>query len=116
MSLALQSKVIIPDNEILVRDIAGDRALVQTNCRRKKRDLSRLGFTEKDGYLNRTIADTDDRRRLLESLIDLDALFSYGRDWCPSELVEYYRELGLIDRPFRVIAWRDPEHYTISIR
>jgi hypothetical protein len=104
------------DDEILVREIAGDRARVQTSCPGKKRDLSRLGFIEKDDYLTRTITNTDDRRRLLESLIDLDALFSYGRDWCPSELVEYYRDLGLLARPFRIIVWRDPDHYTISTR
>jgi hypothetical protein len=107
-----------PKNEIVVVDIAGRVARVRTanTSTSNKAALSRLGFTEEGDDMIRAISDTSDRCRLLESLLDLDALFSYGRDWSPSELVEYYRDLGFISRAFRVIAWSDPNHYTISIQ
>jgi transposase len=105
-----------PNNEIVVVDIAGRVARVRTASKSNKAALARLGFDEEGDYMTRAISDTSDRCRLLENLLDLDALFSYGRDWSPSELVEYYRDQGFINRPFRVIAWSDPNHYTISIQ
>jgi len=42
------------------------------------------------------------------ALVDLDALFSAGRDWSPQALVEYYREIGVVRSAYRSIAWRGP--------
>lgn len=51
---------------------------------------------------------------LVATLVDLDALFSAGRDWSPQALVEYYREIGVVRRGYRSIAWRAPEQYVIE--
>lgn len=58
--------------------------------------------------------DDADRQQLILRLIDMDALFSYGRDWCPSALVSLYVKQGIIKKSYKVIAWRGPGDYQIN--
>ncbi|EGD03343.1 hypothetical protein B1M_16975 [Burkholderia sp. TJI49] len=74
----------------------------------------RLGFTPQADRWERAVADDDDRRALVAALIELGALFSAVRDWSPQALVEHYRELGVVRRAYRSIAWRGPGQYVIE--
>ncbi|MEK7919474.1 hypothetical protein AAB988_28850 [Burkholderia contaminans] len=97
-----------PLNEMLVTDIAGHVAVVVTDVESFADALVRLGFARQADRWKRAIADDTDRRALVAALVDLDALFSAGRDWSPQALVEYYREIGVVRRAYRSIAWRGP--------
>ncbi|AIO33544.1 hypothetical protein DM39_3293 [Burkholderia cenocepacia] len=103
-----------PADEVLVRDIAGLVAVVVTNVAAVSDALMRLGFTPQADRWERAVAGDDDRRALVAAPIELDALFSAGRDWSPQALVEHYRELGVVRRAYRSIAWRGPGHYVIE--
>lgn len=104
----------VPVNEMLVTDIAGHVAVVVSDTVTAADVLVRLGFARQSDRWERAIADDNDRRALVAALVDLDALFSAGRDWSPQALVEYYRELGAVRSGYRSIAWRGPGQYVIE--
>ena len=105
-----------PENELIVLDIAGNKASLQLN----KDDpvleqvLISLGFSHENEQLVRLIVDDKDRQKLVQKLIDMDAIFSSGRDWSPAALVEYYRDQGVVNQHYRIVSWNSPEHYRIS--
>ncbi|VWC42343.1 hypothetical protein BLA6860_07091 [Burkholderia lata] len=103
-----------PANEIVVTDIAGRAAVVVTDMETAADALVRLGFVRQSDRWERAIADDTDRQALVAALIDLDALFSAGRDWSPQALVEYYREIGVVRSGYRSVAWRGPGQYVIE--
>ncbi|WP_254616761.1 hypothetical protein [Burkholderia metallica] len=69
-----------PVDEMLVTDIAGHVAVVVTDAATAADELVRLGFARQADRWERAIADGNDRQALVAALIDLDALFSAGRD------------------------------------
>lgn len=105
----------MPKNELVVLDIAGNRARVQCDVSNIKTVLSSLGFVYEDDHMVREIADDSDRQKLVRELITLGGLFTAGRDWSPSELVEYYREQGFVSGSYRVVTWKNPDHYVITV-
>lgn len=102
---------------MVVRQLAGDRASVSTLNLKLIIQLDRVGFKvdEYDDF-SLEIIDESHRINIINALIDLEALFSAGRDWSPEELVMYYREMGKIDRVFKVISWRGKNDYSIETR
>ncbi|MDS0846592.1 hypothetical protein [Burkholderia cenocepacia] len=103
-----------PVNEMLVTDIAGRVAVVVTELTAAADVLKQLGFARQSDRWERAIADDTDRQTLVATLIDLDALFSAGRDWSPQALVEYYREIGVVRSDYRSVAWRGPSQYVVE--
>lgn len=108
--------MVIPDNEMVVIDVAGDYARVQTTNSAHRQSLVRMGFVEEYDRLSLPLKDKNDRAKVVQMLIGFGALFSDGRDWSPAELVAYYRELGLVSGSYRVITWRNPNDYFVSKR
>jgi hypothetical protein len=108
--------MMFPIDEIVVTDIAGDKARVHATNSVHKSELTRIGFIGQNDDLVRPIHSVDDRLKVLVRLIELGALFSAGRDWSPEEVVQYYREQGFINGSYRVIAWKNPEQFLISTR
>ncbi|VWD12358.1 hypothetical protein [Burkholderia lata] len=104
----------MPVDEMLVTDIAGRVAVVVTDIMAAADVLTQLGFARRSDRWERVIADDTDRQALVVALVDLDALFSAGRDWSPQALVEYYREIGVVQRGYRSVAWRGPAQYVIE--
>jgi hypothetical protein len=104
---------MLPTDEIVVHDIAGNRALVSCTKPSAEVDLRCLGFVQDGDGLVRAISDENDRKSLVEELVRLNALFSEGRDWSPAELLHLYREQGFVTAPFKVIGWRTPTDYSI---
>lgn len=103
----------IPKDEVVVLDIAGSTARVACDKPRAKQALEALGFLPEINQFVREIVDDADRQALVLELIRMDALFAAGRDWSPSELVDFYREKGIISQGYRTVAWTSPESYSI---
>lgn len=103
-----------PVNEMLVTDIAGRVAVVVTELMAAADVLMPLGFARQSDRWERAIAHDTDRQALVAALINLDALFSAGRDWSPQALVEYYRKIGVVRSGYRSVAWRGPTQYVIE--
>lgn len=106
----------IPENEIVVLDIAGAYARVECSDQEDLASLAKLGFILEDGQLVRPIADVFDRQKLVRALIELRALFSAGRDWSPAELVDLFREEGAISTGYRMISWKNSTQYVVVDR
>lgn len=104
-----------PENEIVVLDIAGAYARIFCGNQADEASLLKLGFVSENGQMVRPISDVPDRQRLVNSLIDLRALFSSGRDWSPAELVDFYREQGVVTANYRMITWKNPNQYMVIV-
>ena len=103
----------IPKDEVVVLDIAGSTARVACDVPQAEQALEALGFLPEGDQLVRKIVDDADRQSLVLELIRMDALFAAGRDWSPSELVDFYREQGIISQGYRTVTWTGPESYLI---
>lgn len=79
----------IPKDEVVVLDIAGSTARVACDKPRAEQALEALGFSPEIDQFVREIVDDADRQALVLDLIRMDALFAAGRDWSPSELVDF---------------------------
>src|SRR5476651_853926 len=100
-------------DEIIVLDIAGTHARIACEKRSSETALVALGFVHDGEQMVRPILDDADRLNLVIALIQLNALFQGGRDWSPAELMELYRDQGLILKNYRVIIWKSPNLYLI---
>ena len=60
------------------------------------------------------VADSKEKAKVFESLRDIGVLFSDGREWCPAELFEYFREQGLANGKFKRISWINPTEFIIK--
>lgn len=47
-------------------------------------------------------------------LRDVGIAFSTGKEWNPSELFEYYRELGLLNGTYKKISWYGPGDWRVT--
>lgn len=106
--------MLVPSDRIIVKDIAGDIALLHVEGDFIGKGLVKLGFKKDGHYFRKPITDDKDRVKLIEDLTNRGALFSKGRDWSPSELVEYYHEIGLVKGAYKTIAWKNPSEYLIE--
>lgn len=78
--------------------------------------LKNLGFLF-DPNLSSFVKDASgmpDKAQLFTQLRDMGVCFSAGREWCPSELFEYFREQNLVAGKYKRVAWSDPQHFTIQ--
>ena len=106
----------MPDKCLVVTDIAGERAVIETTEVDVASDtlLVQLGFKWNGTRYLRHISDHLDRQALVRELMRAGALFAGGPDWSPSELVEYYRDQGSVQGDYKRIVWRSPERYEVS--
>jgi hypothetical protein len=104
------------NDEIVVTDIAGSEARLSCGKVDKMQKLTGLGFVSDGDRMVRPISDDADRRAIIASLIQLDALFSGGAGWSPAELVGYYQDRKEITSPCRRVAWKSPTQHEITIQ
>lgn len=79
-------------------------------------ELSRLGFSF-DASLSSYVKDTagvPEKAQLFTQLRDAGICFSAGREWCPSEVFEHFREQNLVAGKYKRVAWSDPQNFTIQ--
>lgn len=101
-------------DKVIVIDIAGDFSLVKTENHEITVKLIDLGFhLNENGFFEKINKTQEERVSNIKSLINIDALFSSGKDWSPEELMSYYSELGLIKQPYKIISWKSPNEYII---
>ena len=106
----------MPTGAIVVLDIAGRTARLYCSDKASDAELNKRGFNRCGDVLERSIADESERREVVKLLVEAKALFSAGRDWSPEDVVRLYREQGVIDHPYQVIAWKEPDTYEIRSR
>lgn len=106
----------IPENEIVVLDIAGSHARLVCENSKAAVSLTAMGFVLESDQFVRPISDLADRQKLVNDLISAGALFSSGRDWSPAELVDLYQEQGVVSTGYRMITWKNPNQYVIVAR
>ncbi|MBU3069844.1 hypothetical protein KOI40_08425 [Aestuariicella sp. G3-2] len=78
--------------------------------------LKSLGFSFDSSlsmYIKNT-SDQSDKANTFALLRDSGVGFSDGKEWCPSELFEYFREQKLITGKFKRISWSNPKSFTIK--
>ena len=105
----------LPD-EIVVFDIASNQAIVSCGTQSQEVTLARLGFVSEGTQMVRPIADVHDRVALVRTLIEMNALFSGGRDWSPLEMINLLKEQGQILTGYRIITWQSSTEYRIEAR
>jgi len=94
----------------------GDQVRVRTTNNTFNSELERLGFLY-DSRLSSYIKDTvgiAEKAQLFSRLRDAGVCFSAGREWCPSELFEYFREQNLVSGMYKRVTWSDPRNFTIQ--
>lgn len=81
-----------------------------------KNSLASLGFLTNEVPDKFTIQtnSNDEKAKVFDSLRNLGIAFSYGREWCPSEVFEYFRDIGLLSGDFQRIQWRGPDDFYIT--
>ncbi|MDV2489185.1 hypothetical protein [Acinetobacter johnsonii] len=101
-------------DKVIVIDIAGDFSLVKTENHEMTSKLINLGFhLNENGFFEKINNTQEERVSNIKSLINIDALFSSGKDWSPEELMNYYSELGLIKQQYKIISWKSQNEYVI---
>ena len=81
-------------------------------------ELTKLGFSF-DASLSSYVKDTTgvpEKAQLLTQLRDAGICFSAGREWCPSEVFEYFREQNLVAGKYKRVSWSAPKNFTIQER
>lgn len=80
--------------------------------------LKVLGFTSDPGlsaYV-KDVSDISQKAKIFSALRDEGVAFSDGREWCPSELFEYFREQNLLSGKFKRVSWQDPQNFSVTER
>ena len=80
------------------------------------KQLEGLGFTFScaKNEFRKNILNDDEKAAVLVQLRDMGFAFSDGREWCPSEVFQYFRDRGLVSGSFIRISWYDPDSYQVS--
>ncbi len=80
-------------------------------------DLEKLGFVF-DNDLSEFVfqtADNAEKGALFSDLRDKGVSFSAGKEWCPSEVFEYLREIGMVNGSYQRVSWKAPKEPHITI-
>lgn len=56
----------------------------------------------------------EEKAKIFDVLRALDICFPDGREWCPAEVFEYLRDIGLLSGGFKTISWTAPDKYFIT--
>jgi len=78
--------------------------------------LKKIGFTNSNDSRRLVIISTDNKEKafIFDLLRNLKIPFSDGKEWCPSEVFEYLRDINLITGSFNRISWTEPGIYKIT--
>ncbi len=93
----------------------GNRINVMLLNGRSRSALQALGFTadERD-TLTLPVADDAAKATAFIRLRDLGVAFSAGREWCPADVFEHFRDGGLLHGAYLQVAWRTPQQFTVT--
>ena len=104
-------------DKVVAIELAGNNILLANDNNNFKNELIGIGFEKVEPYYSISVPTDDIEKRavLFQKLIEIGTLFSYGKDWSPSEIVEYYRDKGLIRGDYLRIAWRNKQDFAITV-
>lgn len=104
-------------DKVIVEELGNENILIVNDGNNFKSKLFSLGFEKVGRYYSISIPVKDVEKcvDLIRKLMEIGALFSYGKDWSPSEIVRYYRDEGLIDGHYMMISWRNQQEFNITI-
>jgi hypothetical protein len=78
--------------------------------------LRAIGFSkraENDVYFL-DVPDGTQKAKVLDALRLLGVAFSAGKEWCPSEVFEYFRDMGLLSGKYLRVSWTQPGQYLLA--
>ncbi|MDN3639399.1 hypothetical protein QWY82_11340 [Simiduia curdlanivorans] len=65
------------------------------------------GFRASGGnHLQIETSGDKDKAKIFNLLRNMGIYFSDGKEWCPSEVFEHLRDLGILEGKFKRISWR----------
>ena len=74
------------------------------------KNLEQIGFfvSHNSNDYVMPVFDDNEKASVFDALRNLNAGFSAGKEWCPSEVFEYLRDMGLLTGTFCKVAWVSP--------
>ncbi len=100
-----------------VTNVSGQFVKVKVIDESVKKDIKSLGFkfdiTSREFVL--LASSHKEKAKIFCQLEKIGVCFSAGKGWSPSELFEYYREIGFLDGTYKRISWRKIREPVISI-
>lgn len=78
--------------------------------------MQRLGFSADNDRFSKNTSNENEKLSVISELINADALFCFGYGWYPSEIMADYTQKGIINRPYKIIAWTNKTTYLIEER
>ena len=98
-----------------VRQADGNCIRVMLLNGRPRTSLQALGFTAGEAdTLTLPVADDAAKAAVFIRLRDLGVAFSAGREWCPADVFEHFRDGGLLQGTYLRVAWRTPQQFTVT--
>ncbi|UTA46851.1 hypothetical protein L1F30_11835 [Simiduia sp. 21SJ11W-1] len=84
-----------------------DKVKVYADDKDVSNKLIQLGFKKIDkNQFEINASNNLEKANIFEKLRAIGVLFSDGKEWCPSEVFEHLRDLGLINGKFKRISWK----------
>ncbi|EJS96045.1 Hypothetical protein Y17_0677 [Pectobacterium wasabiae CFBP 3304] len=103
----------MPNNAIVVIDISNNTLKIKVSGDNLKENLKSLGFTCFKELMVKTVVDEKEKITIISELVKMDALFSFGYGWYPSEVMAYYKCNGVYSGKYKVISWISRTEYNI---
>ncbi|MDG0803662.1 hypothetical protein [Pectobacterium polaris] len=104
----------MPDNTIIVNDIVGNTIKLRVKGEGLINKVKGLGFSHSDVFMIKIVEDENEKLNVIRELVKLEALFSFGYGWYPSEVMAFYKEKGIYTGSYKVISWSGQSHYRIE--
>lgn len=98
---------------ILVTVLEPSKIIAELRGGKDDKFLLKLGFSKKNNIFSIKFSSEKEQLILIEKLASVDALFSYGYGWAPSQVMSYLKEQKKIRFPYKEIMWRSSGNYEI---
>ncbi|MDE1481090.1 hypothetical protein [Xenorhabdus bovienii] len=122
---------ILPENSIIVRYMATNSIIlaISKNENDLVNKMKLLGFSLISNetrelhysdvplyvnFMELLVDNEEDKIKIVKELIKEGALFSYGKEWSPEEVMDYWKkDKGIELEKYKTIGWYGPEKYLI---
>lgn len=100
-----------------VTNVSGQFVKVKVIDKSIKKDIESLGFKFDTASSEFALLASShkEKAKIFCELEKIGVCFSAGKEWSPSELFEYYRDIGLLNGTYKRISWRKRSEPVVSI-